>query len=286
MSWNTFECQNPDLCVKSAVDGTIYPASRAALMTSDVFKDMFACCDVGPSDPKGEDALELQETGGELAALLRLLHDPPPPPEQIPTDDLFQKIRYNLATVIPLPLLVSLLFRLVDKYAIAEAVAANLRVHLRANAPAYPLEVYGFATLHEMDWEASEASQFVRPMASYRLDDIAVLPSVISYHKLVKLQHFRVKALQDLLLAEEIFPHGYGACTTHNESTTTSWDRQRKALMGRIDSATDVAGEMSALTETFVACKSCYKACTAAVEMLAYKCKRLPRRLDQVSNLW
>ncbi|PPQ90411.1 hypothetical protein CVT25_014929 [Psilocybe cyanescens] len=269
MSWSTFKCKNSDFQVKSAVDGTTYPVSRSALMNSDVFKDMFACCDAGTSGSEDEDALELQETSGELAALLCLLHDPPAPPEQIPSDDLFQKIRYDPATVIPLPLLVSLLFRLVDKYAIAEGVATNLRVHLRANAPAYPLEVYGFAALHEMDWEASEASQYVLPIASYRFEEIKVIPNVVSYHKLVRLQDFRVKALRDLLLGEEIFPHGYGACTTHYDSTTTSWDRQRKALMGRIDNATDVAGEMSALTETFTACKICCKACTAAVEMLA-----------------
>jgi len=32
--------------------------------------------------------------------------------------------------------------------------------------------------------------------------------------------------------------------------------------------ATDVAGEMDALTDTFRDCKTCHKACTAAVEML------------------
>lgn len=83
---------------------------------------------------------------------------------------------------------------------------------------------------------------------------------------------------------------GYGECTSHREKTTASWDRQRKALMGRIESGesltymhvincapyvdpprlvTDIAGEMDALTETFRDCKTCLKACTAAVDMLA-----------------
>ena len=34
---------------------------------------------------------------------------------------------------------------------------------------------------------------------------------------------------------------------------------------------TDVAGEMDALTETFADCKTCHKACVAAVDMLAVR---------------
>jgi len=170
---------------------------------------MFACCDAKTlGGRETEQALELHEKSGELAALLRLLHDPPAPPTELPPEDTFQKVTYDPATVIPLPLLLSLLFRLADKYAINESITRALRIHLRANAPAYPLEVYGFATFHNMEWEASEASQYVLPLASYRFEEIKLIPTVIAYHKLVRLQDFRVKSLRDLLLGEEIFPHG------------------------------------------------------------------------------
>ncbi|KAF4623965.1 hypothetical protein D9613_001631 [Agrocybe pediades] len=285
LTWTTFICPKPDFKVRSLVDGATFPATRSALLNSDVFGDMFACCDSEKSGQQDE-VLELQESSSELAALLRLLHDPPAPPTELPLEDKFQKVTYDPATVIPLPLLLSLLFRLADKYAINESVVATLRMHLRANARAYPLEVYGFATLHNMEWEASEASQYILPLASYRFEEIKLIPNVVAYHKLVRLQDFRVKAFRDLLLGEEIFPHGYGECATHVEKTTDSWDRQRKALMGRIECVTDVAGEMATLIETFNNCKICHKACTAAVDMLAYKCKRMPRRLNQLPNIY
>ncbi|KAF8971534.1 hypothetical protein BDZ97DRAFT_1651201 [Flammula alnicola] len=284
MSWTTFHCQNPDFKVRSIPDGTIFAVTRSALQNSEVFRDMFTSCDPGKSE--GDEDLELHERSGELEALLRLLHNPPPPPTELPAEDKFRIIRYDPTTVIPLPLLLSLFFRLADKYALADSITDALRVHLLANAPGHGLEVYGFATLHNMEWEASAASQYVLPMASYRFEEIKVIPDVVAYHKLVRLQDFRVKALRDLLLGEDIFPHGYGECTSHREKTVAAWDRQRKALVGRIESATDVAGEMDALTNTFQDCKTCHKACIAAVEMLAYKGKRVPRRLDQLPNIY
>lgn len=168
---------------------------------------MFACCD--PQISESEETLDLQEKGGELAALLRLLHDPLAPPVVLVQEGTrFLPTQYDPATVIPLPLLLSLFFRLADKYALAEPITVGLRLHLRANAPAHPLEVYGFATLHDMEWEASEASQYVLPVASYSFEEIKLIPNVIAYHKLVQLQDFRRKALRELLLGEDIFPHG------------------------------------------------------------------------------
>ncbi|KAF8168303.1 hypothetical protein B0H34DRAFT_55042 [Crassisporium funariophilum] len=280
MSWSTFHCENPDFTVRSLIDGTTFEVSRSAMQGSEVFNDMFACCD--PTTPSSKEALDLQETSGELAALLRLLHDPPLPPAQIPLENKFDPIRYDPASVIPLPLLLTLLFGLADKYSLQDSLTDALRVHLIAHAPAHPLEVYSFATLHGLERIASEASQYVQPMASYRFMDIKAIPNVVAYHKLVRLQDFRVKALRDLLLAEDIFPHGYGECASHREKTMAIWDRQRKALVGRIESVTDIAGEMDTLTGTLSDCKTCHKACIAAVEMLGYKCKRVPRRLDQL----
>jgi len=70
------------------------------------------------------------------------------------------------------------------------------------------------------------------------------------------------------------------------------WDRQRKALIGRIETGenscfsikclanypavTDVAGEMDAVTDILRDCKTCHKACVAAVEMLAVRKRVLP----------
>ena len=168
---------------------------------------MFACCD--PQISESEEIVEIQEKGGELAALLRLLHEPLKPPTVLPQQGTrFLPIQYDPATVIPLPLLLSLFFRLADKYALADSIMSGLKMHLRANAPAHPLEVYGFATLHDMEWEASEASQYVLPVASYSFEEIKLIPNVIAYHKLIRLQDFRRKALRELLLGEDIFPHG------------------------------------------------------------------------------
>ncbi|KJA25990.1 hypothetical protein HYPSUDRAFT_133620 [Hypholoma sublateritium FD-334 SS-4] len=286
MSWTTFHCENPDFKVRSIPDDTTFAVRRAALQGSEVFKDMFALCDPTAALDSGQDDLELHERSGDLETLLLLLHSPPAPPTKLPSADKFRSTAYDPVTVIPLPLLLALFFPLADKYMLADAITRELRAHLVANAPAHALEVYSFAARHGMEAEAARASQFVRPVASYRFAEITVLPDVVAYHKLVRLQDFRVKALRGLLLAEDIFPHGYGECPSHGGETSAWWDRQRKALVGRIETVTDVAGEMDALTDTLRDCKICHKACVAAVEMLAYKCKKLPKRLDQLPNVY
>ena len=83
---------------------------------------------------------------------------------------------------------------------------------------------------------------------------------------------------------------GYGECSSHREQTIASWARQGNALEGRIESGensydffwvlvlknllitvTDIAAEMDTLKDTLRHCKTCLKACTAAVEMLAVR---------------
>ena len=177
---------------------------------------MFACCNTDT-----DQVLDLQESSGNLVVLLRLLHDPPSPPSQKPKEDkdkfdpiytfdpfdTFDPIEYDPTTVIPLPLL-STLFELVDKYALHDTLTECLKAHLIAHAVAHPLEVYGFATLHGMDQVASHTSQYVMPVASYSYDEINLIPNVVAYHKLVRLQDLRRKALRNLILEEDIFPHG------------------------------------------------------------------------------
>jgi len=48
----------------------------------------------------------------------------------------------------------------------------------------------------------------------------------------------------------------------------------------QLEAATDIVAEMSVLLKQFDACKTCYKACSAAIEMLGYKCNRIPRTID------
>ena len=161
---------------------------------------MFACCNTDTT----EQVLDLQESSENLVILLRLLHEPPCPPTQKPAKDI---VEYDPTTVIPFPLL-SVLLELADKYALHDTVTECLKAHLVAHAVAHPLEVYSFATLHGMNGVASYASQYVMPVASYSCDEISLIPNVVAYHKLVQLQDFRRKALRNLLLEEDIFPHG------------------------------------------------------------------------------
>lgn len=231
MSTCTFICQNPDFTVRSLSDGTVFQVNRTAMETSDIFseasistlflmfmdnrllEDMFTCCTADT-----EQVLDLHESSGNLVVLLRMLHEPPSTPSQKPTDkiepidtfdpfDTFDFIEYDPTTVIPLPLLYTL-FELADKYALHDNVTKCLKGHLIAHAVAYPLEVYGFATLHGMEKIASHTSQFVMPLASYSYDEISLIPNVVAYHRLVRLQDLRRKALRNLILEEDIFPHG------------------------------------------------------------------------------
>ncbi|RDB28714.1 hypothetical protein Hypma_015247 [Hypsizygus marmoreus] len=279
---NTFHCENPDFIVKSIPDDVRFSVNRASMQNSEVFRDMFSFGETpSSSDPESESSdhqsVDLHETSGVLVALLRLLHYPPEPPAILPPDEsseeaqlssrIPRKKNYDPATVIPLPILLSLLYGLVDKYALPESISESLNVHLAAHAPAYPLRVYGFATVQGLHKVASDAK----------------IPNVAAYHKLVRLQDARVKALRELVLGEDIFPHGYGACPNHHQETISTWNAKRTALAPRIETVTDVAAEMYTLTDTLPSgCKACHKACSAAVKMLAYKSRKTLRRIDQL----
>ena len=190
--------------MKSLVSGLYYSSYNTNIVSG----DMFACCDAVTSLSKPESILELQEKSGELATLLRLLHDPLTLPVELPRINKLDPVQLNPATIIPLPLVISLLSVTADKYGLDEEIVRTLRAHLEAHAPAHGLEVYGFASSNGLEWIASTASEYVLPMASYRFDEIKVIPNVVAYHKIVRLQDFRVNALRYLLLGEELFPHG------------------------------------------------------------------------------
>lgn len=195
---------------------------------------MFSCCDSSTSEAAvtkrnsnlgpgtdDSDVLDLYEDAAILIVLLRLLHSPPNPPvlqsEDIALDsDTRGRKTYDLATVIPLPL-IPVILSLVDKYALPESTLHCLAVHLEAHAPHEPLRVYGLATLYALDTVASRASQYIAPMASYPPSEVKEIP-VEAYHQIVQLQAVRVKALQKLLLGEDLFPHG--ACISFHISDT------------------------------------------------------------------
>ncbi|KAJ7899974.1 hypothetical protein B0H14DRAFT_2671699, partial [Mycena olivaceomarginata] len=281
--------EDADFLVRSWLDGSTFAVNRGKLEKgSHVFRDMFSCCDSGAEN---QQVLDLHESESTLSALLRLLHSPPDPPVQFQREPQAEKfstllpVRYDESTAIPLPVLRVLLY-LADKYALSDRGALeSLHAHLLAHAPTDGLTVYGLAlTLGDMPYVAAEASQYVLPLAWYSPEEAKVVPTVAAYHNVLQLQAYRVKALQDILLREELFPHGYGMCPTHNTSAAAVWARTRLILARKIETNTDVAGEMESLVYIFQSCTTCCKAFNAAVDMLAYKCRRVPRRLDQLPD--
>ncbi|KAG6832234.1 hypothetical protein H0H92_004199 [Tricholoma furcatifolium] len=234
-SWTSFECDNPDFVVRSVPDNVTFKVNRKALSNSEVFQNMFS---FGEELNQADGSVDLHETSTVLIALLRLLHYPVAPPvviasdqnaEQRVVDHKLPKKIYDPSTVIPFPILFSLLYDLVDKYAISDTVTQRLNDHLIAHAPTFPLPVYGFATLHKLDKVASQASQYLLPLASYTEEEVAVVP-IAAYHKVVRLQALRLKALRDIVLGEDIFPHGYGACSSHEQEAAAAWKTKRLAL--------------------------------------------------------
>lgn len=275
--WTTFECETPDFQVRSLHDDVTFGVNRAAMQRSQVFRDMFS---IPPSPDTPEEAVGLDESAESLTILLRILHEPPNPPAEITTDPYDRK--WDETTVIPLPLLELVILKLVDKYILDEWIVKNLDNHLLAHASAHGLRVYGIALLHFRKEIANLASPHVLPMARYTREEVKCLPTVEAYHDLVRFQDFRVRALRDLILNEDIFPHGYGECPNHQGTTPAAWDARRKALIPKIESGSDVAWEMRALEETLKDCTICHKACIAAVEMLTYKCRKIPWALHKL----
>ncbi|KIK71302.1 hypothetical protein GYMLUDRAFT_149640 [Collybiopsis luxurians FD-317 M1] len=278
----SFRCENPDFHVRSIPDNETFAVCRQALCTSEVFRDMFACC-----GDNYEETLDLHESTESLVALLNLLHHPLQPPTQFKRDDFhfIPKVRNDPKTVIPLPLLPTL-FELADKYALpSDRVVDVLAAHLLAHAPDAPLTVYTFAVSHGLRSVVSQASQYLQPMANYSLSEVRIIP-VEDYHRVIQLQDLRIKTMRNYLLSEDIFPHGYGSCPSHSRETEQLWHSKRMSLAAKVETLTDVAGEMEivAYQEPVQSCAICRKACVAAVEMLRYKCRKIPRTVDKLKT--
>ena len=257
MTWTICHCEDPDFWVRSIRDDIQFGVERASLERSEVFRiffsftlrlqligydvgDMFSCCEKNDST---EESLDLDESADTLDVLLRLLHKPPPPPPRRPSkkekDMLTAQIRvreYEPNSVIPLPML-PMLFQLADKYILGESVVSSLHAHLLANASVYPLRVYGFAVEQGLDSIANAASKYLLhpPLWTYTAEDVRVVPCVEAYHRLVGLHAFRIKRLREILLAEDIFPHGYGTCSSHEQKTVSIWERARESLAWKVE---------------------------------------------------
>ena len=181
-----------------------WPEKRALLISTPVNTgDMFL---IPPSPDTPEEAVGLDESAESLTILLKILHDPPNPPTEITTDP-YQR-QWDPSTVIPLPLLELVILKLADKYILDEWIVKNLDNHLLAHASTHGLRVYGIALSHFRKEIAILASPHVQTMARYTREEVKCLPTVEAYHDLVRFQDFRVKALRDLVLNEDIFPHG------------------------------------------------------------------------------
>ncbi|EAU93450.2 hypothetical protein CC1G_04429 [Coprinopsis cinerea okayama7 len=227
------------------------------MQRSEVFRDMFSMCDSGESgagnnaqgafppsavpggDPdlnKAPPVVDLDESADTLTILLKLLHDPPKPPVEISTDPYTYQKKYDTSTVIPLPLLELVILKLIDKYLFDEEIVKGLEAHLLAHAPENGLRVYGIAMAHYRADVANIVTQYLLPLAKYSKEEVkAWIPSVEAFHDILRFQDFRVQALRDLVLNEDIFPHGYGECSAHRDSTRSAWDTRRKSLLARIE---------------------------------------------------
>ena len=202
--------------------------------------DMFACCDHdSKSDPKAvPNNLEVYETASTFSLLLRLLHDPPSNYSSLSyKEGGWDKYAVmNPDSAIPFPVL-PLLYQLADKYVVSPPIIQALNSNLQAYASTFPLKVYGLASQLSLDWIADEASAFLvqPPLHKYTNEEIKIISSAEAYHKLLKLQHYRAAKIKEILLHEELFPHGYGVCTSHKGSAEALWDQKRRTLLSRID---------------------------------------------------
>ncbi|TCD70072.1 hypothetical protein EIP91_005054 [Steccherinum ochraceum] len=290
------ELADADFVVRSIQDGQAFHVKRERLeQGSNVFRaylkipyrgDMFACCESGyVLDTLDEDGhtLDMDESAEKLGMLFQLLHHLPEPYEE--TRAGFTKLQIELPTeiAIPFPLLPTL-YALADKYALSDTILQVLHTHLGAYASTYPLRVYGYATTLGVDDVAACASSFLLapPLSSYTAADVKVVPSAPAYHRLVQLHDYRIKKLGELVMGEEIFPHGYGKCPRHGAKTQEVWEARKKVVGGKIQAATDVAAEMADIGKEFAGCDTCAKAANAAISMLRYKCAKVPKRVDKI----
>lgn len=210
--------------------------------------DMFDCCDSGFAMSTADDmdhVLDLDEPAEVLNILLSLLHTPPPPPP-LPQSKHKAYMKNHSTTaqgafapnysVIPFPLLPQML-QLADKYALSESLQQSLLAHMSSYVSVYPLEVYAFAMGRCLQPLAIDASKYLlHPrLSAYSPKDIEIIPSPEAWQKLVLLHDIRIRGLREILQGEEIFPHGYGTCSSHRDKAIFLWQQRKIDIILKID---------------------------------------------------
>lgn len=207
---------------------------------------MFDCCDPGISTSMRSDsdqALDLDETSDVMNILLWLLHIPPPPPERTKESKVLKgsplstdQLNFEPGSVIPFPLLPRML-QLADKYILSDNLSRSLLVHLSAHVSSYPLKVYAIAVQRGLNALAVDASKYLLhpPLSCYSLRDIKDIPTPEAWHMLVLLHDVRIRGLREILLGEEIFPHGYGTCASHKERAVSLWTQKKMDIVLKIE---------------------------------------------------
>ncbi|OCH96634.1 hypothetical protein OBBRIDRAFT_787210 [Obba rivulosa] len=280
-----------DFIVRSIPDGATFRASAECLQNhSEVFANMFECHVRPPAAerrPDGEDdVLSLDEPAATIQVLLRLLHTVPPGASPSPSAPHAPGPSPGGAPAIPFPLLPPL-FALADKYMLSGPIVQGLCASLAAYTSEQPLRVYAYAVQFGLRDLAAEASSWLllQPLAAYTPEEVAVIPTVRAYHQLVQLHAFRISRLREVLQGEPIFPHGYGECAKHSRETQLLWEQQKRSVIAEIHAGTNVAAEMAKLSANVAGCPACSKAFRAAVEMLNYKCGKIPRGIDRLPSI-
>jgi len=264
---SSYSCSDADLTIRSSLDGQTFPArSRSLASASAVFDDMFSICTT--SDNPTIDLLESSDT---LVQLLQFIHYPPNP--------------YS-AEDSPLSVdTISSLLTLADKYQFKTHFLDTIHTHLSAHIPWFPMQVYVLATRYDIPDMADQATAYLHrpPLPKWPENIIKALPSAQAYHTLLRLQAHRTEKFREILLAEDIFPHGYGNCILHGPATTKMWERARRIVATRLDAGSDVGEEMQQSLLTSVAqCNACGMALNRAVDMLKYKCARVAKVASRV----
>ncbi|KLO20537.1 hypothetical protein SCHPADRAFT_816230 [Schizopora paradoxa] len=281
-----FKCVDPDFRIRCRPEDVVFGANRQRLAEgSQIFASMF---DDAEANAEGDpETMDLIEDSTVFAVFLKLLHEPPVP---FTEEDITEQIKYETKVImkspknaIPLPILTKIL-ELADKYMVKPGIVQPLHTHLRAHRMVWPLKVYGLAVKYGLDEIAHDTSMFLihPPLHTYSVEEISVIPTAEALQKLLLLQHHRSIRLREILHDEHLFPHHYGECPRHAKFAYGLWASKKFRLLGKVNSGTDVAAEMTASLKDLGDCETCYKGWSAATEMLAYKCRRVPRRTDKM----
>ncbi|KAL5495610.1 hypothetical protein ACEPAI_1073 [Sanghuangporus weigelae] len=287
VQWMGDHAASTDFTIRCLPEDVIVPVQKLKFVEgSEIFADMFACCDAG-GEEKNPRSVDLCESVNDMALLVRLIQDPPQTLSEAAIREGSSEQSLEHPTAMIPYLLLPRLFALAEKYALKLPVMQILRTHLLVQACIAPLLVYGLATQYSLPEIADEASKFLAftPLETYSLEDIKIIPSAEAYHKLLQLQSYRKRRIKELLMNEDLFPYGYGACSAHKDYAELMWDRRRRNILPNVHSGSDVARIMSRRLDAKIrTCNVCKKAWIAAREMLAFKCRKIARRVTQMDK--